>query len=123
MRVVIADDSVLVREGVVSLLRSGGADVVAQGGDADALLRDVEAHRPDVAIIDIRMPPTHTDEGVRAAQEIRRRHPQMGIVILSEHVDAGTATLVLTESPERLGYLLKQRVTDVDEFVATLRRV
>src|SRR3954447_13002983 len=99
MRVVIADDSVLVREGVVSLLRSGGADVVAQGGDGDALLRDVETHRPDVAVVDIRMPPTHTDEGLRAAHEIRTRHPRMPIVILSQHVDAGIAMRLLVEDP------------------------
>src|SRR3954451_20768960 len=122
MRVVIADDSVLVREGVTSLLRSGGADVVAQGRDADELLRDVEAHRPDVAIVDIRMPPTFTDEGLRAAQEIRSRHPQVGIVILSQHVEVGTATRILAERPERLGYLLKDRVTDLDDFVGSLRR-
>ena len=87
------------------------------------LLRDVELHEPDVAIVDIRMPPTHTDEGVRAAHEIRTRYPRIAIVILSQHVDLGTAMRVLTENPERLGYLLKDRVTDVDEFVRTLRRV
>lgn len=123
MRVVIADDSVLVREGVVSLLRSGGADVVAQGADADALLRDVETHKPDVAVVDIRMPPTHTDEGLRAAHEIRTRHPRMPIVILSQHVDAGIAMRLLVEDPVGLGYLLKDRVIDLDEFMATLRHV
>lgn len=123
MRVVIADDSVLVREGVVSLLRSGGADVVAQGGDAEALLRDVETHRPDVAVVDIRMPPTHTDEGLRAAHAIRTRHPRMPIVILSQHVDAGIAMRLLVEDPVGLGYLLKDRVIDLDEFMGTLRHV
>jgi DNA-binding NarL/FixJ family response regulator len=123
MRVVIADDSVLVREGVVSLLRSGGADVVAQGADADELLRDVETHRPDVAVVDIRMPPTHTDEGLRAAHTIRTRHPGMPIVILSQHVDAGIAMRLLVEDPVGLGYLLKDRVIDLDEFMATLRHV
>jgi DNA-binding NarL/FixJ family response regulator len=87
------------------------------------VLADVEDHAPDVAIVDIRMPPTHTDEGLRAAREIRARHPQTAIVILSQHVEAGTATRALAESPERLGYLLKDRVNDVEDFVATLRRV
>ena len=123
MRVVIADDSVLVRAGIVSILRGAGIDVVAEATCAEELLQAVDEHRPDVAIVDIRMPPDFSDEGVRAAQEIRARHPGMGIVILSQHVDLGTATRVLAESPERLGYLLKDRVGDVDEFVATLRRV
>jgi DNA-binding NarL/FixJ family response regulator len=123
VRVVIADDSVLVRAGIVSILRGAGIDVVAEAECAEDLLRDVDTHRPDVAIVDIRMPPDFGDEGVRAAQEIRARHPGMGIVILSQHVDLGTATRVLAESPERLGYLLKDRVGDVGEFVATLRRV
>jgi DNA-binding NarL/FixJ family response regulator len=123
MRVVIADDSVLVREGVASLLRSGGADVVAQAADADALMRDVETHRPDVAVVDVRMPPTHTDEGLRAAHAIRTRHPRMPIVILSQHVDAGVAMRLLVEDPVGLGYLLKDRVIDLDEFMATLRHV
>ena len=123
MRVVVADDSLLVRAGIVSLLRDAGIDVVAQASNADELLRDVDEHLPDVAIVDIRMPPDFTDEGVRAAQELRARHPGIAIVILSQHVDLGTATRVLAESPERLGYLLKERVGDVDEFVGTLRRV
>ena len=123
MRVVIADDSVLVRAGIVSILRGAGIDVVAEAENAEDLLREVDRHRPDAAIVDIRMPPDYGDEGVRAAQEIRARHPGIGIVILSQHVDLGTATRVLAESPERLGYLLKDRVGDVDEFVATLRRV
>jgi len=123
VRVVIADDSVLVRAGIVSILRGAGIDVVAEAENAEDLLREVDRHRPDAAIVDIRMPPDYGDEGVRAAQEIRARHPGIGIVILSQHVDLGTATRVLAESPERLGYLLKDRVGDVDEFVATLRRV
>jgi len=123
VRVVIADDSVLVRAGIVSILRGAGIDVVAEAMCAEELLREVDRHRPDAAIVDIRMPPDFSDEGVRAAQEIRARHPGMGIVILSQHVDLGTATRVLAESPERLGYLLKDRVGDVGEFVATLRRV
>ncbi|HWM09091.1 MAG TPA: response regulator transcription factor [Solirubrobacteraceae bacterium] len=123
MRVVIADDNVLVRAGIAALLREAGLDVAGESGDVDDLLEDVEAHQPDVAIVDIRMPPTHSDEGLRAAQEIRARHPQMGIVILSQHVEAGVAMRALAESPERLGYLLKDRVGDLDEFVATLYRV
>jgi DNA-binding NarL/FixJ family response regulator len=120
---VIADDNLLVREGIASLLRQAGIEVAAQAASADELLRDVDAHRPDIAVIDIRMPPTHTDEGLRAAHEIRRRHAEIGIVILSQHVETGTATRLLAESPERLGYLLKDRVGEVDEFVGTLRRV
>jgi DNA-binding NarL/FixJ family response regulator len=123
MRVVIADDNLLTREGIASVLKRAGIDVVAQAAAADELLRAVAAHDPDAAIVDIRMPPTQTDEGLRAAHEIRQRHPQIAIVILSSHVDLGTATCLLAESPERLGYLLKDRVTDVDEFVLTLRRV
>ena len=123
MRVVIADDNLLTREGIASVLKRAGIDVVGQAASADELLRAVEVHDPDVAIVDIRMPPTQTDEGVRAAHEIRLRHPRIAIVILSSHVDLGTATCLLAESPERLGYLLKDRVTDVDEFVLTLRHV
>jgi DNA-binding NarL/FixJ family response regulator len=123
VRVVIADDSLLVRKGIVSLLRDAGIEVAAEAASADELLLAVDAHAPDVAIVDIRMPPDYEDEGVRAAHEIRARHPRMAIVILSQHVDLGTATRVLAQSPERLGYLLKDRVTDLDDFVGTLRRV
>lgn len=123
MRVVIADDNLLVREGIASLLRRAGIEVAAEATCPEELHRAVDVHRPEVAIVDIRMPPTQTDEGVRAAHEIRTRHPRIGIVILSQHVDLGTATRLLAESPERLGYLLKDRVTDVDDFVGTLGRV
>jgi DNA-binding NarL/FixJ family response regulator len=123
MRVVIADDSVLVREGIASILERAGIDVAAQAASPDELLREVDAHEPDIAIVDIRMPPTHTDEGLRAAQEIRARHPRIGILIVSQHVEVGIATRVLAESPEGLGYLLKDRVTEPEDFVATLRRV
>ncbi len=123
MRVVVADDNLLVRAGVTALLRDAGLDVAAEAADADELLRSVAAHMPDVAIVDIRMPPTQTDEGLRAAHEIRVRHPDTAIVLLSEHVEDGVATRLLAESPERLGYLLKARVTDVDDFVDTIRRV
>jgi DNA-binding NarL/FixJ family response regulator len=123
VRVVIADDSTLMREGIATMLRRAGIDVAAQAASADELQREVAEHEPDVAIVDIRMPPTFTDEGLRAAREIRASHPGIGIVILSQHVEAGTATRLLAESPERLGYLLKDRVGDVDEFAGTLRRV
>jgi DNA-binding NarL/FixJ family response regulator len=123
VRAVVADDSVLVRAGIVSILRDAGIDVVAQAASAEELLRAVDEQLPDVAIVDIRMPPDFEDEGIRAAHAIRAQHPAIGIVILSSHVDLGTATRVLAESPERLGYLLKDRVSDVGEFVGTLRRV
>jgi DNA-binding NarL/FixJ family response regulator len=123
MRVVIADDSTLVREGIATLLARAGIEVAAQAASAEELLRAVDEHEPDVAIIDVRMPPTFTDEGLRAGHEIRARHPKMGIVILSQDVEVGTATRLLAESPERLGYLLKDGVGDVDEFAGTLRRV
>jgi DNA-binding NarL/FixJ family response regulator len=123
VRVVIADDNLLVRRGIAGLLEDGSVEVAAQASTGDELVELVDAHEPDVAIVDIRMPPTHTDEGLQAAHEIRRRHPAMGILIVSEHVEVGVATRALAESPERLGYLLKERVTDIAEFVGTLRRV
>ena len=123
MRVVIADDNLLVRKGIAALLEDSGIEVAAEADDAEELLRAVEEHAPDVAIVDIRMPPTHTEEGLIAAQAIRERHPAVAIVVLSSHVEHGVATRVLAEHPARLGYLLKERVTDVDEFVGTLQRV
>ncbi len=123
MRVVIADDSILVREGIASILARAGIEVAAQVGSADELLDEVDAHVPDVAIVDVRMPPTQTDEGLRAAHEIRSRHPQVGIVILSQHVEVGIATRLLAETPEGLGYLLKDRVSNVATFVGALERV
>jgi DNA-binding NarL/FixJ family response regulator len=123
VRVVIADDNLLMREGIATVLTRGGIDVVAQAGSADELLREVEAHTPDAAIIDIRMPPTHTDEGLAAAQHIRAGFPGIGILILSQHVEVGTATQILAERPEGLGYLLKDRVGDAGDFIGTLRRV
>jgi DNA-binding NarL/FixJ family response regulator len=123
LRVVIADDSVLVREGIAALLQRAGIEVAAQASSAEELERQVEEHHPDAAIIDIRMPPTYTDEGLRAAQEIRVRHPRIGIVILSQDVEAGTAAQLLVENPERLGYLLKDRVGDVAQFAGALRHV
>jgi DNA-binding NarL/FixJ family response regulator len=123
VRVVIADDSVLVREGIAAILTRAGIEVLAQVDSPEDLLREVDAHRPDVAVVDVRMPPTQTDEGLRAAHEIRARHPQIGIVILSQHVEVGIATRLLAETPEGLGYLLKDRVSDVDGFVGALERV
>ena len=123
MRVVIADDSRLLREGIASLLRGEGIEVVAQASGPEELLAAVDAHEPDVAIVDIRMPPTQTDEGIRAAHEIRRRHPGMGIVLLSQHVEVGVATRLLAEAPQHLGYLLKDRVADPADFAGALRRV
>jgi DNA-binding NarL/FixJ family response regulator len=123
MRVVIADDSVIVREGIVALLTRAGIEVSAQASNPDELMDEVDVHRPDVAIVDIRMPPTHTDEGLRAAHAIRERHPGIAILILSQYVEVGIATRLLAESPERLGYVLKDRVANVREFAGTLDRV
>jgi DNA-binding NarL/FixJ family response regulator len=123
VRIVIADDNLLVREGIASLLRDAGLDVAARASGPEELLDAVDEHAPDVAIVDIRMPPTHTDEGLRAARVIRARHPRIGIVVLSEHVETGLAARALAESPAGLGYLLKDRVTDLDDFLGTLRRV
>jgi DNA-binding NarL/FixJ family response regulator len=123
VRVVIADDSRLVREGIAAMLTRAGIDVTAQAASADELLREVADHEPDVAIVDIRMPPSFSDEGLRAAHELRARHPRMGIVILSQHVETGTAARLLAESPRGLGYLLKDRVEDIAEFADVLRRV
>jgi DNA-binding NarL/FixJ family response regulator len=123
MRVVLADDSVLLREGVARLLQDAGIEVVGQAGDADDLLRKVNAHKPDVAVIDVRMPPTHTDEGLRAAAAIREAHPDTGVLVLSAYIDEGPALELLSESAEGLGYLLKDRVGDVEGFVDAVRRV
>jgi DNA-binding NarL/FixJ family response regulator len=123
VRVVIADDSVIVREGIASILARAGVEVAAQASDADGLMDAVDAHRPDVAIVDIRMPPTHTDEGLRAAHALREQHPGIGIMILSQYVEVGIATRLLAEDPVGLGYVLKDRVADVDEFARTLERV
>jgi len=123
VRVVIADDSVIVREGIASILSRAGVDVAAQASNADELMDEVDALRPDVAIVDIRMPPTHTDEGLRAAHALRERHPGLGIMILSQFVEVGIATRLLAENPAGLGYVLKDRVADIDEFAGTLERV
>ena len=123
MRVVLADDSVLLREGVARLLQDAGFDVVGQAGTAEELMLKVRSYAPDVAIVDIRMPPTHTDEGLRAAQEIRTKHPDVGVLVLSQYVEPGYAMELLAESAEGVGYLLKDRVSDVDEFASAVRRV
>jgi DNA-binding NarL/FixJ family response regulator len=123
MRVVIADDSVLLRAGLARLLEDAGMDVVGQAGEAEDLLRKVRAHKPDVAVTDIRMPPTQTDEGLRAAQQIRERFPGTGVLVLSQHVEPAYAMELLAESAEGVGYLLKDRVSDVEEFAASVRRV
>jgi DNA-binding NarL/FixJ family response regulator len=123
VRVVVADDVMLTREGIVRLLRDAGIEVVAEADDAEALLRDVGNTRPDVAIVDIRMPPTHTDEGLIAAQQIRAEHPQVGVLVLSQYVEPTYAMRLLEEHPERTGYLLKERVFDVALLVDALRRI
>jgi DNA-binding NarL/FixJ family response regulator len=123
MRVVVADDAVLLREGVASLLEAAGLEVVGRAGDADDLLLKVRSYKPDVAIVDIRMPPTQTDEGLRAAKEIRERHSETAVLVLSQYVEPAYAMELLSESAEGVGYLLKDRVADVDEFVAAVRRV
>ena len=123
VRAVLADDSVLLREGIARLLEDAGFDVVGQSGTADDLLRHVAMHKPDVAVVDIRMPPTQTDEGLRAAKEIRERHPETGVLVLSQYVEPGYAMELLSDSAESVGYLLKDRVADVDEFAAAVRRV
>ena len=123
MRVVVAEDSVLLREGIVRLLEDAGIEVVGQAGDAEDLLRKVGAHHPDVAVVDIRMPPTNTDDGLRAALEIRRQHPETGVLVLSQYVEQGYALELLSENAEGVGYLLKDRVADIDRFVEAVRRV
>ncbi|MGH2861248.1 MAG: response regulator transcription factor [Solirubrobacteraceae bacterium] len=123
MRAVIADDSVLLREGIGRLLVEGGIDVAATVGDADALLQAIESHRPDLAIIDVRMPPTHRDEGLRAAIEIRRRWPEVALLVLSQFVEERYATELIAGDTRALGYLLKDRVADIDEFLDAVHRV
>jgi DNA-binding NarL/FixJ family response regulator len=123
MRIVIAEDDPLLREGLALLLRAEGLDVVATAGDPDGFLDAVDTTKPDVAIVDVRMPPTHTDEGIRAAVEARRRQPQLAVLVLSAYVEQAFATELLVEGSARLGYLLKERVGRVQEFLAALTRV
>jgi DNA-binding NarL/FixJ family response regulator len=123
MRVVLADDSVLLREGIARLLEDAGFDVVGQADTADQLLLKVRSYSPEVAIVDIRMPPTHTDEGLVAAREIRATYPGTGVLVLSQYVEPEYALDLLADSAEGVGYLLKDRVADVAEFAAAVRRV
>ena len=123
MRAVVADDTLLTREGVVALLRSGGVDVVGQAADASALLHLVRAHRPDVCVVDIRMPPTHTDEGLVAAAAIRSEFPDIGVLVLSHFVESAYAMRLIQDQPEGIGYVLKERVYSGDVLVDSLRRV
>jgi DNA-binding NarL/FixJ family response regulator len=123
MRVVVADDTMLTREGIVRLLRDVGVEVVAEAEDAQGLLYQVRLARPDVAVVDIRMPPTHTDEGLVAAQAIRAEHPQVGVLVLSQYVEPSYALRLLQDQPERVGYLLKERVFDIATVVDALRRI
>ncbi len=123
MRVVLADDEVLVRDGLARLLEDAGVEVASRCADATTLLRAVDSWRPDVAIVDIRMPPTHTEEGLVAAQEIRRRHPDVGVLVLSHHLESGYAMQLLEEAPERAGYLLKERVSDLAVLLDALQRI
>jgi len=123
LRVVVADDSVLLREGVVRLLEEAGLEVVGQAGDAEDLKRKVFAHRPDLAIVDVRMPPDHTDDGLRAALEIRRQQPETAVLVLSQYVEEAYALELVGDSQGGVGYLLKDRVADVDRFVDSVRRV
>jgi DNA-binding NarL/FixJ family response regulator len=123
VRVVIAEDSVLLREGLARLLAEKGLDVVGTCETPDDLLLKVRSYEPDVVIVDIRLPPTHTDEGVRAAQDIRAHYPSVGVLVLSQYVELGLAMKLLEESAEGLGYLLKDRVSDVREFTMAIERV
>ncbi|GAA4739684.1 response regulator transcription factor [Modestobacter marinus] len=123
MRIVIAEDDALLREGLALLLRAESLDVVATAGEPEGFLAAVDEHRPDVAIVDVRMPPTHTDEGVRAAVEARRRQPELAVLVLSAYVEQAFATELLAGGARRLGYLLKERVGRVEEFLGALHRV
>ena len=123
MRLVLADDSVLLREGLSRLLQEAGFEVVATAGDGDEVVRLAGEAEPDVAVIDIRMPPSYTDEGLRAADEIRRRHPEVGVLVLSQYVEARYVVRLMEQGAEGVGYLLKDRVSDVAELADAVRRV
>ena len=123
MRVVVADDAVILREGLARLLTEAGFDVVGLAGDADELYALVDELHPDVAVVDIRMPPTHTDEGLRAAKSIRERWPQTGVLVLSQHVRASYALELLSDGTDGVGYLLKERVSDLDELASSVERI
>jgi DNA-binding NarL/FixJ family response regulator len=123
MRLILADDSTLLREGLARLLADEGHEVTAAVGDADALLAAVAEDPPDVAVVDVRMPPTHTDEGLRAALRIRQQHPDVGVLVLSQYVEKRYAAELLERNTEAVGYLLKDRVVEIDEFMDALARV
>ncbi|MGI8329919.1 LuxR C-terminal-related transcriptional regulator [Actinomadura scrupuli] len=123
MRIVIAEDTAILREGLVQLLGMRGHEVVAAVGDGAALLTAVAEHRPDVAVVDVRMPPSHTDEGLRAAIELRRDHPGLGVLLFSQYIEVRYATELLATTSAGVGYLLKERVADVDDFIDALTRV
>ena len=123
MRLVIADDSVLLREGMARLLEDAGFEVVGQAGDAEDLLRKVRAHKPDAAIVDVRMPPTNTDEGIRAAQEIKAELPDVGVLVLSQYVEEAYARELLADDAAGVGYLLNDRVSDIEALAEAVRRV
>ena len=123
MRVVVADDAVLIREGITALLRSAGAEVVAQAGDGEQLLREVRAHAPDVAVVDIKMPPTHTDEGLVAAQRIRAEFPGVGVLVLSQYLEPAYAMRLVSDHPEKVGYLLKERIFNGEVLLDAVQRV
>jgi DNA-binding NarL/FixJ family response regulator len=123
MRVVLGEDSLLLRAGIARLLEDAGIEVVGQAGDLDDVLRKVRAHKPDVAIVDIKMPPTYTDEGLKAALVIRAELPRTAVLVLSQYVEKEYAAELLAENAEGVGYLLKDRVADIDRFIDTVRRV
>jgi len=123
VRLAIAEDSVLLREGLSRLLNDSGFEVAAQCGDAEGLLQEVRRTRLDAVIVDIRLPPTHSDEGLRVALEIRAHHPAVGVLVLSQYVEVGLAMKLLADSAEGVGYLLKDRISNVPDFVAAVRRV
>ena len=123
LRVVIAEDSLLMREGIASLLEGAGFEVVGKSSTADDLLLKVRSYKPDVAIVDIRMPPSHTDEGLVAAKTIREQHPDVGVLVLSQYVEPSYAMELIADDAEGVGYLLKDRVPDVGEFASSVRRV
>jgi len=123
VRVVIADDSVLLREGLARVLTDGGFEVVAQAANADELRQAVRRYKPDIAIVDVRMPPTHTDEGARAAIEIREEQPDVAVLVLSQVIEAAHALRLFSDRPEGFGYLLKDRVLEIDDFLEAVRRV
>ena len=123
MRVVVADDVMLTRQGIVRLLQEAGIEVVAEAEDAVELLRHVRQARPDVALVDIRMPPTHTDEGLVAAKAIRAEHPEVGVLVLSQYIEPSYAMRLIEDQPERVGYMLKERVFDIATVVDALRRI